>query len=163
MVGQPTRNGRPRSATIGQLTINGQPTFSQLWEWHTMINWGLAYFIENVENKIWIELFWQRVVFCWLRNEISSKPISHMSWGLGPSMQGVMVTRFEGFFVFFLLPSTWPDLPAHPPILEGTKGSVSCVLQYFSVVQLGIIAVWYSQTPDPSVIICPWWSHYAQM
>ena len=33
-----------------------------------------------------------------LRNEISGKPISHMSWGLGPSMRGVMLTRFEGLF-----------------------------------------------------------------
>ena len=26
--------------------------------------------------------------------------ISHTGWGLGPSMQGVMVTGFEGFSVF---------------------------------------------------------------
>ena len=163
MVGQPTRNGRPRSATIGQLTINGQPTFSQLWEWHTMINWGLAYFIENVESKIWIELFWQIVVFCWLRNEISRKPISHMSWGLGPSMQGVMVMRFEGFFSFSCCHQN--DLTFLPtlPYWKALKEVLVVFCNFFSVVQLGIIAVWYSQTPDPSLIICPWWSHYAQM
>ena len=40
------------------------------------------------------------VFFRWLRNEISGKPISHMSWGLGASMQGVMVTRSESLFSF---------------------------------------------------------------
>ena len=46
--------------------------------------------------------------------------IPHTGWGLGPSMQGVMVKGLKGF-QFSVLPSTWPDLPAHPPILEGTK------------------------------------------
>ena len=45
--------------------------------------------------------------------------------GVGPSMRGVMVTRFEGFF---------SDLPTHPPMLEGTKEVLSVlykVIQFF--------------------------------
>ena len=41
---------------------------------------------------------------------------------------------------FFMLPSRWPDLPAHPPTLEGNK-EVLVVLckgfQFFSVTKLG--------------------------
>ena len=34
-------------------------------------------------------------------------------------------------FQFYVLPSTWPDLPAHPPMLEGTKEIFSVLYQFF--------------------------------
>ena len=45
-------------------------------------------------------------------------------------------------------------------MLEGAKEVLCKVIHFFSVTKLGIITVWFPQTPDQSVIVCPRWMHY---
>ena len=83
-------------------------------------------------------------------------------------MRRVTVTGFEGFFSFSCCHQRDLTRPSHLPshVRRHYKGSVKSALQgypFLSVTKLGIIMIWFPQTPNQSVIVCLRWLHYAHL